>query len=129
MKSQSVIQPKDRPPGDSLDGIVRPLLDRPADHTFRMKKPCPYCGGKITFRATGWVQEDDGTWAADMGDMECSNEPGIDSDEWDEWNAEHGAHDYNDAWRRHYEGIIAALHRRVRFPLADNRSNAERSHT
>lgn len=102
---------------------------RPTDHLFRMKNPCPYCGGKITFRATGWVQEEDGTWSADMGDLECSTEPDIDSDEWWDWHHSHGSHDYGDAWHRRQEAVIAALRKRVRFQMDDDGSNAEVSGT
>ena len=90
---------------------------KPSDHVFSLKTPCPYCGGRITFRATGWVQEDDGSWSAESGDMECSSEPDIATAEWHNWVAVHGDNDFGDAWHRLHDGIIAVLHDKVRFKL------------
>lgn len=110
--------------GDSVDCLVGPFRLVTPDKVFRMKNPCPYCGGKISFKATGWVQEDDG-WAADMGDVYCDSEPDIDSDEWDDWCSLHGDHDFREAWHRRHDAILAYLKRNVRFQMDDDGSNCD----
>ncbi len=88
----------------------------PADKTFELKKPCPYCGGKITVRATAWEEEPDG-WVATSLDIDCDKEPDIDGPEWPEWSSAHGDGDYCEAWHQLHEAAIAALKRRVRFEM------------
>jgi hypothetical protein len=97
-----------------------------SSRVFRFNLPCPYCGGKVLFRATAWVQEDDGTWAADSGDLECDSEPAIDLPEWHEWNNAHGSMDYGEAWHRYHEGAVAALKRKVRFDMDHDSETANK---
>lgn len=95
-------------------------------HTFTLTRPCPYCGGKISVRATGWTQQEDGSWAADMIDMECDTEPAIGSPDWPNWSDIHGDFDYCAAWHSLHDAVIAMLKRRVRFDL--NTPNTELTH-
>lgn len=98
-----------------------------SDKTFGWKPPCPYCGGKITFRASGWVEEADGTWTATDGDIECSTEPDIDSRVWQEWSDNHGGYDWGDKWHQLQERIIAALRRKVRFTFQNAMDEGRRT--
>lgn len=56
---------------------------------FTFKKLCPYCKANLTYVAEGWVQDDEGRWMADSLDVQCHNEPEIDSEEWEEWLTAH----------------------------------------
>jgi hypothetical protein len=93
----------------------------PTDRLFRIKSPCPYCGGEITVSANAWEQDDDGSWYATDLDVNCSNEPSIDSPKWPAWDAEHGRNDYSEAWHQLHERIVRALRSKVCF----NIQNAE----
>lgn len=114
---------------EALSGLATstcsPLLV-PADKVFQWGQPCPYCGGKITAQCEGWVEEDDGTWSADMIHMDCSSEPDIDSDEWDQWCADHGDGDYCDAWHRLSERILAVMRRKFRFIMENTKADSPR---
>lgn len=57
----------------------------PADKEFKFRNLCPYCGGHLTYHAEGWEEDEDGLWWAYSLASECSNEPDIFSEEWDEW--------------------------------------------
>lgn len=57
--------------------------------TFIFKNLCPYCSGDLTYHVNGWEQDDDGLWQADNIESECSNDPGIDSDTWEDWFQQH----------------------------------------
>jgi len=61
----------------------------PADKTFLFRGACPYCKGDLTYQAEGWEQQEDGTWTGNCFHSECSNEPDIESDEWEDWFATH----------------------------------------
>jgi len=56
---------------------------------FKFKGLCPYCGGNLTYVAFGWEQDENGLWAADSFDVECSTEPNMDSEEWEDWMQQH----------------------------------------
>lgn len=57
----------------------------PEDKEFKFKALCPYCGGNLTYTANGWEEDDECRWMADSFDMQCSSEPDIESEEWEEW--------------------------------------------
>lgn len=59
------------------------------DKEFKFKKLCPYCNGDLTYRCNGWEQDDNGLWMADSFDLECSTEPDMESEEWEEWMQQH----------------------------------------
>ena len=59
------------------------------DKEFKFKGLCPYCGGDLTYHCEGWEQDDDGTWLADCMQSECSTEPDMDSEEWEDWMSQH----------------------------------------
>lgn len=56
---------------------------------FKFKCLCPYCGGDLTYRCDGWVEDDNGQWMVDSMTSECSTEPDIESDEWEDWFSNH----------------------------------------
>lgn len=89
----------------------------PADQRFQHPKPCPYCGGVIRFNANAWEQDEDGSWLATDLDIECENEPPIDSRQWREWDRQHGRADYNEAWHLLHDRIIESLRGSYRFTV------------
>lgn len=64
------------------------------DKEFKFKNLCPYCKGNLTYRCNGWEQDDNGLWMADSFDMECSTEPDMESDEWEDWMQQHSEMPY-----------------------------------
>jgi hypothetical protein len=61
----------------------------PEDKEFKFKGLCPYCQGDLTYRCNGWEQDENGLWMADSFDMECSTEPDMESEEWEDWMDNH----------------------------------------
>lgn len=59
------------------------------DREFKFKNLCPYCQGNLTYRCTGWEEDDNGAWMADTIDSDCSTMPDFDSEEWEEWFNQH----------------------------------------
>jgi len=61
---------------------------------------CPYCGEKLYVQFSCWSQCEDGTWAADGVDLECTTEPELDefseddTAAWDNWFATHSEMPY-----------------------------------
>lgn len=86
-------------------------------HVFTAKKPCPYCGGKITCTVSAWEEEDDESWIATDLDIECDSEPPIDSRRWKEWEREHGGGDWGEAWHDMKEALLRDMKRRFRFDM------------
>ena len=95
-----------------------------SDRLFRIKSPCPYCGGAITASANAWEQDDDGSWYATDLDVNCSNEPSIESRKWWAWDAEHGQGDCNEAWHQLHDRIVRALRSKVRFSIQNDQAVA-----
>lgn len=87
------------------------------DQIFHIKPPCPYCGGKLTCTTSAWEQESDGQWVATEIQMDCHNEPDIDSDGWWEWCHNHGEDDYAEAWHLLIERLLRQMKQRFRFKL------------
>jgi hypothetical protein len=106
--------------GKVLDGTTCSPLVVPTGRRFKAKSPCPYCGGEITCSANAWEQEEDGSWIATDLDLECSNEPPIDSKKWAEWDREHGRGDWNHAWHDLHDALIRGLKRRFRFNMENS---------
>jgi hypothetical protein len=53
---------------------------------FTFKGLCPYCSGDLVYEATGWDRHPSKTfWKVTELQSTCSNEPNIDSDEWEHW--------------------------------------------
>jgi hypothetical protein len=61
----------------------------PEDKEFKFKGLCPYCQGDLTYRCNGWELDENGLWMADSFDMECSTEPDMESEEWEDWMDNH----------------------------------------
>jgi len=61
----------------------------PENKEFKFKALCPYCGGDLTYTCNGWEADDNGLWMADSFDMECSTEPGVEGEEWEDWMQNH----------------------------------------
>lgn len=74
---------------DVVRVVGRSFIFVPADKTFTFKGLCPYCKGDLTYHTEGWEQQDDGTWTANCLQSDCSTEPPIESDEWEDWFAGH----------------------------------------
>ena len=85
---------------NSCGGLVKTVQSRPIvseinaiisvyfvaeDKEFKFKGLCPYCNGDLTYRCNGWEQDEHGLWMADTFDVECSTEPDMDSEEWEDW--------------------------------------------
>lgn len=98
----------------------------PDDHVFTAKRPCPYCGGEISCSANAWEESDDGYIATDL-DIQCSNEPDLDSEEWNEWDRLHGRCDYNEAWHQLHDRLVNAINRAFRFDMQNVGGAAARS--
>lgn len=94
----------------------------PMHKTLAIKKPCPYCDGKLTVQAEEWEEDEHGWYATGLY-MDCDSEPDIDSDEWWEWDSWHGQSDYHEEWVDLIERILATLKKQVRF----YEQNVERS--
>ena len=47
---------------------------------FKFRKLCPYCKGDLTYRVTGWVEDDFGLWCADLIECDCSTMPDLEGD-------------------------------------------------
>lgn len=86
----------------SLTSFIESLIPEPrkpvysfrlveSDTKFKFRKLCPYCKGNLTYRVTGWVQDDFGLWSADLIECDCSTMPDIegDSDVFNEWVRRH----------------------------------------
>lgn len=112
-------QESQKPPAGPELGAVTgsPPAVVPSDRRFTTKDSCPYCGGEIACTAHAWEQDDDGSWYATDLDIECSNEPPIDSRKWDVWDYNHGHHDWNTAWHNLHESLVRGLKERFRFEM------------
>jgi hypothetical protein len=86
------------------------------DKEFKFKGLCPYCEGDLTYRANGWEQDENNLWKADSFDMDCSTEPDIDSDEWEDWFQQHSDMPY--VYQLPVdEKVKAAINKNYRFLL------------
>jgi len=103
----------------TMDSSCSPLRVVPSDGLFRSKAPCPYCRGEITCTANAWEKDEDGSYFATDLDIDCSNEPPLESKRWNEWNREHGQADCNDAWHNLHDAMIRGMKRRFRFNMDD----------
>jgi len=65
-----------------------------SDGEFIFPKLCPYCGGDLLYRGTGWIEDERGQWKVDMMDCECSTMPDFDDEEWDDWMNNHSEMPY-----------------------------------
>lgn len=89
----------------TLDQVIQAALDNnllitvPGDTTFYVPPDfarCPYCEGRLYACFRGWVLEDDGTWIGDEVELECENEPDMETEEaaWDWWLETHSEMPY-----------------------------------
>jgi hypothetical protein len=120
-------EPNPEPVRESVGGCQQDAGSRlkvfPSDHVFGLIKPCPCCGGNLSFRATGWEDDADGLWMATDGELQCSNEPDIDTEEWNSWCWDHFDSDYGERWHARLEMILADAKKKIRFK--DDSENAE----
>jgi hypothetical protein len=80
---------------------------------------CPICGAEVAIEEIDeWEQEDDGTWSAGEHGVkiECSTAPDIESDNWDDFFAEHWSMPYVD-WLQIEVKVYNWLHQNYRFDL------------
>ncbi|HET8886814.1 MAG TPA: hypothetical protein VFM70_10735 [Salinimicrobium sp.] len=61
----------------------------PDNKEFYFKGLCPYCKGDLTYTVDGMIEDEDGLWKADNVEAQCSNEPNIETDAWNDWFASH----------------------------------------
>lgn len=88
----------------------------PETKEFKFRKLCPYCSGDLTYVAEGWESDDDGLYMADSFDAQCSNEPDIESDEWEEWLRQHSDMPYVN-WLPVNNQVQEWINERYRFDL------------
>lgn len=81
-------------PNDSKPFVIGGFFLVSKDKEFKFKNLCPYCKGNLTYRCNGWEQDENGLWMADSFDMECSTEPDVESDEWEDWMQQHSEMPY-----------------------------------
>ena len=61
---------------------------------FTCKNQCPYCGADLVGKASMFEKRSNHTWQAAQLDMNCSAEPDIESDDWQEWFKKHSVMPY-----------------------------------
>lgn len=88
----------------------------PEDKEFKFKGLCPYCQGDLTYRCNGWEQDENGLWMADSFDMECSTEPDMESEEWEDWMDNHSDMPYVHQLPVD-ERVKASINKRYRFDV------------
>lgn len=83
---------------------------------LKLKNPkCPICGGALFITGVNACeQEDNGDWIASEIDIDCENEPDIDSDEWEDWHRWHYGQPYTD-WLPIDRQILRAVQKRYYF--------------
>lgn len=83
---------------------------------LKLKNPkCPICGGALFITGVNACeQEDNGDWIASEIDIDCENEPDIDSDEWEDWHRWHYSQPYTD-WLPIDRQILRAVQNRYYF--------------
>lgn len=87
--------------------------------TYTFKNACPYCGGDVEARETGWTHEDDGTETVDSIDADCQTMPrDTDSEEWEEWMEIHSDMPYVH-WMPFENRMIRAINRAKALPYAE----------
>ncbi len=65
------------------------------NHQFKFKSLCPYCKGDLTYECDGWDEDDNGQWESDGSfSIDCSTEPDMDSDDWEDWMQSHSEMPY-----------------------------------
>ena len=83
---------------------------------LKLKNPkCPICGGALFITGVNACeQEDNGDWIASEIDIDCENEPDIDSDEWEDLHRWHYSQPYTD-WLPIDRQILRAVQNRYYF--------------
>lgn len=83
---------------------------------LKLKNPkCPICGGALFITGVNACEQDDnGDWIASEIDIDCENEPDIDSDEWEDWHRWHYSQPYTD-WLPIDRQILRAVQNRYYF--------------
>lgn len=95
------------------------LLESRACVTAPADFACPICGAQLAvIESRAWNQDEDGTWFATEVDIECTTEPDIDADEWEDWHAGHYRTPYID-WLPLEQRILQWMRREFRFNLKD----------
>ena len=84
---------------------------------FKFEGACPYCKGNITANCSGWTEDNEGNWKADMIETYCSNEPHIDSSDWEDWNYIHSQLPYEN-WMPLHQRLIKWINERFNFDLS-----------
>lgn len=77
---------------------------------YALKRPCPYCGGKLTMSINGADLDEATGWIATDLDINCDTEPDIDGPDWQGWWEDH-SHDYCEKWHDLHARVVRNLKR------------------
>lgn len=98
-----------------LDAVVRVPWPEARD-PLKIKARCPICDGALWLNAGEGLELDEATgqWIATEVNLDCENEPDIESDEWYEWHRWHYSMPYVD-WLPLEQRILSAVRRKYYF--------------
>jgi hypothetical protein len=75
---------------------------------------CPYCQAALTAKAWEWEEESEGVWTAMSIEVDCDDEPDMDSDEFNGWVQTHLQSPY-DYWLPMLEDVEQWINEHFRF--------------
>lgn len=82
---------------------------------FPISAKCPICGSKLLLDAgEGCEQDSNGEWIATEIDLQCTSEPDIESQEWDDWHRWHYSMPYVD-WLPLEQRVLRAVRLKYYF--------------
>ncbi len=83
---------------------------------------CPICGAPVVVDDIDeWEENDDGTWQVSENGIQinCSTEPDIDSDDWDDWERKHWSMPYVE-WLPLSMKVAKYVQENYRFEMRDD---------
>ena len=90
---------------------------------------CPICGGALLITDVEACElADNGDWIASEVNIDCENEPDMDSDEWEDWHRWHYSEPYTD-WLPVDRIILRFLRANYRFPSEEVDTPRQELHT
>lgn len=117
-----------RPVGDAAPlAVAHGYRVLKASKEYSLKRPCPYCGGKLKMSINGCELDEATGWIATELDINCDTEPDIDGPDWEGWWADH-SHDFCERWHDLHEQLVANLKFTHRV-LHDNAADEQRRGT
>ena len=98
-----------------IEPVVRVLFPEEKMPFKLMQDICPICGSEIVLSEVGGLELDDnGEWIATEITLECTSEPDIDSDGWNDWLNSHYQTPYID-WLPLEQKILKVVRTRYYF--------------